>query len=336
MESLPISDELAAAGRLPAWDRGLSSDEQATVMANMHLAAEVAGGYLDRGLPPDQLMQIGATGVETAVRLAGVVNYDDFESHVRCWVRRTVVGTLAAREALTDFVADFQQELGRQPQRIELQALAASQQGCLDRELGLQLLRLMTSTPPVALEAETASPFEPAPAEPAETFEFDGELFIPITWLAGLEQDRGQALILRYGLDGSGVRTNKEVSEKLGCSPQFVSKLLREATGYLATNGIASSRLQVYPYLFDGIPENYQRILEKRLGFNDNRPLTIKEVSEALEIEYSKAASGEITAINKIRKLAQAGRYRNLVPEAVNGMTRFVQRHESRLQKGLI
>lgn len=307
-------------------DYQLNQDQEAAVAGRLALVNEIATDYLDRGLGVDDLVQAGISGLKLAVVLAEKEPSGDPDRYAAHWVRRGILGAIAAQQAFDDFIGGFRQqnsnrrpnlaeirdygqvesermdrgvgayvrmaddfveafddEFGHLPTPAEAAAFGRIRRQQLDRRLGDYISKYLLGDP-----SEKAAEFEPGP------------LYVPDDWLAGLSSEQRNALILRYGLDGSGIREVSDVGHQLKLVPKTkqAGKVIKQALADLAqTSGINSRHLLVYPDLFLGMPDLDRRVLAMRLGVGDYRPMEVKEVAAEINLSVEAVRSAEWRAI---------------------------------------
>lgn len=307
--------------------------------ARLPLVAAIAGDYLGRGLGLDDLLRAGASGLELALSLADQLPGGLSADYAAYWIRRGIVGALAADAAVTGFVADFSRRFDRRPnlaevrgfnlaeaglQRPETEVYGRLIDGFVDSYYGAfgqlptvteaaafgqsqrqQLSRRLGSYLTDSFLGETSP--EAGESEP-------GSLYIPASWLAGLADEPRQALVLRYGLDGSGIREVRDVGYRLNAKTRKIGEIVGRALSFVAeNNGIASRQLLVYPHLFDGMADLDRRVLSLRLGAGNRPALEVREVAAKLGVSGEVVRHAEWRAVWHARE--NAGH--NLAPVAV-------------------
>ena len=318
--------------------------ERPSAVVYLPLVAEIAGDYLDRGLPLEDLVRSGTAGLELALSLAACPPGADPDHYIGYWIRRGIIGALVANRAVDDFTADFEQQSGRRPNLAEIRGFGTGESSRLDRELGAyvkvssdfvdsfyddfgqlpslseaeafglarreQLKHKLAAYVAEFLVAETAEVPDGAEA-------MTGPLYIPDSWLVGLKEVARQALVLRYGLDGSGVRETRNVGYQLRLKTRKVGEIINQALAQLAeNNGIASQNLLVYPNLFDGMDSSDGQVLAMRLGVLSYPAMEVGQVAASLGLSYETVSAAEYRAICHTKDNAGY----NLVPKAVHGL----------------
>ena len=321
----------------------LEQVERPAVLAHQPLVTEIATEYLDKGLALEDLIRAGVSGAELAVSLDACPPGSDPDQYVSYWIRRGILGVLVADRAVKDFTGNFEQRFSRRPNLAEIRGFGVEESDRLGWEMTayarvvndfvdsfFQDLGYM----PTLAEAEAfglarreqlkhklaAYVSETLLSDPAETSvvaEAEGSFYIPGSWLANLRETERQVLVLRYGLDGSGVRESREIGTQLSLKTRRVGEILAETLTCLAEdNGIASQNLRVYPHLFDGLSDFDEKILAMRLGFLGYQPMEFRDIADKLGFDNDDGIrSAECRAIRHIRENAKY----NLKPRAVTG-----------------
>ncbi len=317
--------------------------ERPSAVVHLPLVAEIASEYLDRGLPLEDLVRAGTAGLELALSLAACPSDADPDHYIGYWIRRGIIGALVANQAVNDFTADFEQQSGRQPNLAEIRGFGTSESNRLAREMGAYVKVANDFVDsfyedfgqlPSLSEAEAfglarreqlkhklaAYVVEFLVVDPTEVPDgaeaMSGPLYVPDSWLAGLKEVARQALILRYGLDGSGVMETRDVGYQLKLKTRKVGEILNQALTRLAEdNGIASHNLLVYPNLFDGMDNTDRQVLAMRLGSLPYAAMEVREIAALLSLSCETVRTTEWRAICYTKENADY----NLVPEAVRG-----------------
>ena len=320
----------------------LEQVEWPAVVAHQPLVAEIATKYLDKGLALEDLIRAGTSGIELAVSLDACPSGSDPDHYIRYWIRRGIIGALVADRVVNDFTGNFEQQFDRRPNLAEIRGFGVEESDRLGWEMAayVQVVNDFVDSffqdlgyMPTLAEAEAfglarrkqlkhklaAYVSETLLADPAETpgvVEAEGPLYIPASWLANLRETERQVLVLRYGLDGSGVKETRTVGSQLRLKTRRVGEILAEALTRLAEdNGIASQNLRVYPHLFDGLRDFDEKVLAMRLGFLGHPPMETRDIAAELGFSDESIRSAEWRAICHTKKNAEY----NLKPATVTG-----------------
>lgn len=312
-----------------------------TAAARLPLVATIAAEYADRGLPLDELVGAGVSGLELSVELGSCPPDTDRDAYAAHWIRRGILGALAAKGAVDKFVEDFQAEFGRRPNLAEVRSYRLDETGRMDWEIAAYVrvsndfvddfLAEFGHLPTIP-EAEA---FGQARREQLKNrlgayissellvderledlVDFEpGPLHIPDSWLAGLDDEPKLALVLRYGLDGSGVKEVRAVGSLMGLKTRKVGEIINQAIIYLAEeNGIATENLLIYPNLFDGLDPADRKILAMRLGVLGFAVMEVREVAEECGVSCETVRNTEWRAICYTKEHAD----HNLLVQATN------------------
>ena len=323
----PEKDQPAPGSESP----GLNPSQRAEVAARMPLVNQIAADYFDRGLPVDELVRAGVFGLELGVCLNACPPGVDIDSYLAHWIRSGVIGALVADQAVGEFTDGFVREYGRRPNLAEIRGYGSAESDRMESEVSAYVRVVNDFVDvysrdfghmPTITEAEAfgqarrqqlrnrlgayISEFLVAD-QPLVEAEFEaGPLYIPSSWLAGLTDEASQVLILRYGLDGSGVRETRKVGWEIRQKTRRVGELINQAITHLAEkNGIASEQLLVYPQLFNNMEPAQQGVLAMRLGVLGNPPMEVREVAEKLGVSCETVRTLEWQALCYARENAK-------------------------------
>jgi RNA polymerase primary sigma factor len=230
--------------------RGDSEARDHLIRANLRLVVKIAGGYVARGLPLQDLIEEGNLGL-----LRAVEGYDPglgtrFSTYASHWIkqaiRRGLVNTArtvrlpAYTEKLLDkwrrAGASLRSELGREPTEDEV-----------GRRLGLprkkvniikEALRIHNGGPQGVPDGAGASIEDQLPdgrpnALDAALVAADERREI-LTLLGALDERGAAVLRLHFGLDGEEPLTLKEIGARLGLTQEGVRQIEKRALADLA------------------------------------------------------------------------------------------------------
>ena len=116
-------------------------------------------------------------------------------------------------------------------------------------------------------------------AENEEKKNIEGEqeeewLYIDSRLLSDLDEQSQQAIVLRYGLDGQGLRTHREISQELDVDLDEVILLISLSLETLKSKRITPKQFLLdYPRLFSQLDATEKKIIEKCFVFDGTRML---------------------------------------------------------------
>ncbi len=147
-------------------------------------------------------------------------------------------------------------------------------------------------------------------------------LYIDSGLLSDLDEQSQQAIVLRYGLDGQGLRTHRAISQELDVDLDEVILLISLGLDTLKSKRITPKQLLlVYPRLFSQLDATEKKIIEKCFVFNGTRMFYYEEIAEVLEIPVAQVCDEEERVLKHLIELPDAMR-----PERVKATDFFRQR----------
>ncbi len=147
-------------------------------------------------------------------------------------------------------------------------------------------------------------------------------LYIDSKLLSALDEQSQQAIVLRYGLDGQGLRTHSTIAQELDVELDDVILLISLSLDTLKSKRITPKQfLLVYPRLFSQLDETEKKTIEKCFAFNGTRMLYYDEIAEVLEIPASQVCNEEEKILKRLIELPDAMR-----PERVKATDSFRQK----------
>jgi Sigma-70 region 2 len=94
---MPCEVFLRDCDRLEAAAARFQQARSELIRSHLYLVASIAGTYLNRGLPPHQLVRDGISGLIRAVGKFGYQREGRFSGYAACWIRQRIRGVLPAR-----------------------------------------------------------------------------------------------------------------------------------------------------------------------------------------------------------------------------------------------
>ena len=133
--------------------------------------------------------------------------------------------------------------------------------------------------------------------------EAESPLLVEEDWIDVLDLQSRQAVILRYGLDGSGMRTHRAVGKELCISTLQASAVVASALEAMRQEkGVTTDRLFFYPHFLEALEELDVRVIEKLFGLDGGKALSHQAAAEALDLTVSQVRKKEAKAIETFRR----------------------------------
>ncbi len=135
----------------------------------------------------------------------------------------------------------------------------------------------------------------------------ESRLYIDRKLIDILDPQSQQVLIVRYGLDGSGLHTRQEVGRELGISSTQASEILDFGLNILyRQKGVTPLELLVYPYLLQALKGPNKPVVEKSFGFVGDYALRHMDIAQSLGITPAQSREREIRALKSLSRVPRA------------------------------
>ena len=245
----------AAAGDKAARDKLLTS--------NMRFVIKIASQYLNKGLEYEDLISEGYLGLMKALDHFDVSKGYHFISYAVWWIRQSIM------KAIVDFGRPIRLPVNKDAELTEIKRACHSvnPHGKKSEEEELEEVALklgMTkhhiremlniSQEMISLDSPIGGDSDTALVDTVSAGTFtpedaaiDASLKTEIDKaLAGLDKKSVEVLNMRYGLNGQGERTLKEVGEKMNLSRERVRQIEKHAIAKIRANKICDISLKDY------------------------------------------------------------------------------------------
>ena len=245
----------AAAGDKAARDKLLTS--------NMRFVIKIASQYLNKGLEYEDLISEGYLGLMKALDHFDVSKGYHFISYAVWWIRQSIM------KAIVDFGRPIRLPVNKDAELTEIKRACHSvnPHGKKSEEEELEEVALklgMTkhhiremlniSQEMISLDSPVGGDSDTALVDTVSAGTFtpedaaiDASLKTEIDKaLAGLDKKSVEVLNMRYGLNGQGERTVKEVGEKMNLSRERVRQIEKHAIAKIRANKICDISLKDY------------------------------------------------------------------------------------------
>ena len=245
----------AAAGDKAARDKLLTS--------NMRFVIKIASQYLNKGLEYEDLISEGYLGLMKALDHFDVSKGYHFISYAVWWIRQSIM------KAIVDFGRAIRLPVNKDAELTEIKRACHSvnRHGKTSEEEELEEVALklgMTkhhiremlniSQEMISLDSPVGGDSDTALVDTVSAGTFtpedaaiDASLKTEIDKaLAGLDKKSIEVLNMRYGLNGQGERTLKEVGEKMNLSRERVRQIEKHAIAKIRANKICDISLKDY------------------------------------------------------------------------------------------
>jgi RNA polymerase primary sigma factor len=222
---------------------GLAGETEDLVTSNIRFVVRIAREYGNRGLPLEDLVNEGNVGLLEAARRFDPARGVTFLSYAVWWIRKSMIGAVA-RNAHIVHIPEYQRKrmrdlrntgraleraLGREPGREEISRALDVPIAKVDRLLHFQVRKLSldetaAGDQDTTLLEQLADDRSVSPEEEMARRQDRARLRVALRSLSGRELS---VIVGRFGLDGGGVRTLRELARTLGLSREAV-RLIEE------------------------------------------------------------------------------------------------------------
>jgi RNA polymerase primary sigma factor len=249
---LTASEEIALARRI---EQGDEAARRHMIEANLRLVVSIARRYLGRGLSFSDLVQEGNFGLMRATQKFDYHRGNKFSTYATWWIRQAITRALADKgrtvrlpvhvverlSAIKRTIHELRQDLGREPERLEVAAAI----GITEDEL--HALLDVAETPlslDASLDAEGDSgDLMALVSDPRQVSPFDVvyerlRLRSIAEAICDLPERERAIIVLRYGLDGRDPWTLGQIGGHFQISRERVRQIEAKALERLSYNGL--------------------------------------------------------------------------------------------------
>jgi len=249
---LTAAEETELARRI---EEGDDAARRHMIEANLRLVVSIARRYIGRGLSFSDLVQEGNFGLMRATQKFDYRRGNKFSTYATWWIRQSITRALADKgrtvrlpvhvverlSAIKRTIHELRQDLGREPDRVEVAAAI----GITEDEL--HALLDVAETPlslDAALDTDSDSGdlmalvSDPLQASPFDVVYERLRLRSIAEAICDLPERERSILVLRYGLDGRDPWTLGQIGDHFQISRERVRQIEAKALERLSYNGL--------------------------------------------------------------------------------------------------
>ena len=221
-----------------------SCENDVLIEQNLRLVLKIANDFLGRGLPWDDLVSEGNSGLMSAARKFDPKRGTKFSTYSAWWIKQAIrqaiaeqtqavrvpIGTQLNSRRIRRGVKLYFEEFGREPDDDELAAYTNLPLATIKRLRNTRQADMQSLNANVLSDDEDGSEFQEflsdndtaAPDENLLRIEDIDQL---LKLLDRLPERERMVLRLRFGLDGSPVLTLEEVGKQLNCTNERIRQI---------------------------------------------------------------------------------------------------------------
>jgi len=257
---LTFEDEVMLAKRIIEGDE---SARQRMIESNLRLVVSIGKRYINRGLPFSDIIEEGNIGLIKAVEKYNYKKGFRFSTYASWWIRQAIERAIINQgklirlpvhvvERVNKYLAhleDLVQELGRQPETLEISQKMKIPEKDVDHIQGLMRKTYSLDSPIAAGKTTSLKDIiedksQPSPISKAEGVQRRKGL---IQWLSMLNPNERKVIILRFGLHGDEPSTLEQIGKVFGLTRERVRQIesvaLRKLRAIIAEKTIRAEDL---------------------------------------------------------------------------------------------
>lgn len=245
---LTFEDEVMLAKKIIEGDEAA---RQRMIESNLRLVVSIGKRYINRGLPFSDIIEEGNIGLIKAVEKYNYKKGFRFSTYASWWIRQTIERAIINQgklirlpvhvvERVNKYLAhleDLVQELGRQPETLEISQKMKMPEKDVDHIQGLMRKTYSLDSPIAAGKTTSLKDIiedtsQASPASRAEGIQRRKGL---IQWLSMLNPNERKVIILRFGLHGDEPSTLEKIGKVFGLTRERVRQIESVALRKLRT-----------------------------------------------------------------------------------------------------
>ncbi len=235
---LTFEDEVMLAKRIIEGDEAA---RQRMIESNLRLVVSIGKRYINRGLPFSDVIEEGNIGLIKAVEKYNYKKGFRFSTYASWWIRQAIERAIINQgklirlpvhvvERVNKYLAhleDLVQELGRQPENLEISQKMKISEKDVDHIQGLMRKTYSLDSPIAAgttasLKDIIEDKSQASPVSNAEGVQRRKGL---IQWLSMLNPNERKVIILRFGLHGDEPSTLEQIGKVFGLTRERVRQI---------------------------------------------------------------------------------------------------------------